>query len=156
MKTTCEYIPCSNTIESVRGKVRKRFCSDKCRKAAKRAILKELELPAGLSADELRTTDTKLPTSDNSGQGVTDKALPKNVLTTNAPYSIGRNATTGNAKRGKDIKTFNDLPPDVQQTINMMSQHAGKIDLIVKANRTAIAVHYQHLYPGRYYSTGVA
>ena len=62
-------------------------------------------------------------------------------------------------KRGKDIKCFADLPPDVQQTIDRMSVVDGKIDQIdqiVKANRTAIAINYQHLYPGRYYSTGVA
>ena len=58
-------------------------------------------------------------------------------------------------KRGKDIKTFGDLPPDVQQTIDIMSVVDGKIDQTIKANRTAIAVHYQHLFPDRYNSTGV-
>ena len=61
-----------------------------------------------------------------------------------------------NLKRGKEIKCFADLPPDVQKTIDMMSTVDGAIDRTVKANRTAIAVNYQHLYPGRYYSTGVA
>ena len=59
-------------------------------------------------------------------------------------------------KRGKDIKCFGDLPPDVQQTIDKMSTVDGKIDQTIKANRTAIAVNYQHLFPDRYYSTGVA
>ena len=59
-------------------------------------------------------------------------------------------------KRGKDIKCFADLPPDVQQTIDEMSMVDGKIDQTVKVNRTAIAVNYQHLFPDRYYSTGVA
>ena len=59
-------------------------------------------------------------------------------------------------KRGKDIKTFNDLPPDVQKTIDSMSMVEGKIDQTIKANRTAIAVNYQHLFPDRYNSTGVA
>ena len=58
-------------------------------------------------------------------------------------------------KRGKDIKVFADLPPDVQQTINRMSTADGKIDQTVKANRTAIAIHYQHLFPDRYYPTGI-
>ena len=53
-------------------------------------------------------------------------------------------------KRGKDIKVFDDLPPDVQQTIDTMSVVEGKIDQTIKANRTAIAVHYQHLFPDRY------
>ena len=57
-------------------------------------------------------------------------------------------------KRGKDIKCFADLPPDVRETINMMSQRAGKIDPIVKAKRTAAAIKYQHLFPDRYKPTG--
>ena len=59
------------------------------------------------------------------------------------------------SKRGKDIKCFEDLHPDVQQAINMMSQRAGKIDPIEKANRTANAIHYQHLCPDRYEPKGV-
>ena len=47
-------------------------------------------------------------------------------------------------KRGKDIKTFEDLPPDVQHTIDSLSMTAGKICQTVKANRTAIAVNYQN------------
>ena len=53
-------------------------------------------------------------------------------------------------KRGKDIKCFEDLPPDVQQTIDIMSIVEGKTDQTIKANRTAIAVHYQHVFPERY------
>ena len=60
------------------------------------------------------------------------------------------------SERGKDIKVFEDLPPDVQQTIDIMSVVDGKIDKTIKVNRTAIAVHYQHLFPDRCYSTGVA
>ena len=56
----------------------------------------------------------------------------------------------GPKKRGKDIKMFEDLPSDVQQTIDMMSVVDGKIDQTIKANRTAIAIHYQHTFPGRY------
>jgi len=64
----------------------------------------------------------------------------------------GQGITKGitSTKRGKDIKCFEDLPPDVQETINMMSRRDGKIDPIVKANRTAIAVNYQHLFPESY------
>ena len=54
-------------------------------------------------------------------------------------------------KRGKDIKCFADLPPDVQQTIDKMSVFNGKIDRAIKINRTAITINYQHLFPDRYY-----
>ncbi len=54
----------------------------------------------------------------------------------------------------KEVKCFEDLPPDVQQTINRMSMVDGKIDQTIKANRTGIAVHYQHLFPDKYNSTG--
>ena len=56
----------------------------------------------------------------------------------------------------KQVKVFEDLPPDIQQTIDIMSVVDGKIDQTIKANRTAIAVHYQHLFPDRYNRTGVA
>ena len=59
-------------------------------------------------------------------------------------------------KRGKDIKCFADLPPDVQHTIDSLSIVDSKICPTVKANRTAIAVNYQHLFPDRFHSTGVA
>ena len=59
-------------------------------------------------------------------------------------------------KRGKDIKCFADLPPDVQVTIDRLSLVEGKIDQTIKTNRTAIAVNYQHLFPDRYNRTGVA
>ena len=57
-------------------------------------------------------------------------------------------------KRGKDIKCFTDLPPDVQRTITMMSTTDGKLNEDEKVKRTARAIHYQSLFPDRYYSTG--
>ena len=54
-------------------------------------------------------------------------------------------------ERGKDIKCFADLPPDVQMTIDSMSLVDGKIDQTIKANRTAIAINYQHQFPDQYY-----
>ncbi len=54
------------------------------------------------------------------------------------------------SRRGKDIKCFADLPVDVQETINQMSLVDGRIDKTIKANRTAIAIHCQHLFPDRY------
>ena len=53
-------------------------------------------------------------------------------------------------KRGKDIKCFADLPPDVQETIHRLSTIDGKIDQASKAKRTAAAIKYQHLFPDRY------
>ena len=55
-------------------------------------------------------------------------------------------------KRGKDIKCFEDLPVDVQQTINRTSMTEGKINQTIKALRTTLAIRYQHLKPNRYYS----
>ncbi len=52
-------------------------------------------------------------------------------------------------RRGKDIKTFLDLPPDVQQTIRDVSDTNEEFE-----KRTAIAIKYQHLFPNRYHSTG--
>ncbi len=51
----------------------------------------------------------------------------------------------GFPKRGKDIKCFADLPPDVQQNINMMSDSNEE-----KQKRTAAAIKYQHLFPDSY------
>ena len=88
-------------------------------------------------------------------EGVTGKALPDDVIGVLIP--AGKPAELiRQPKRGKDIKTFADLPPDVQQTIDSLSMVDGRICQRVKANRTAIAINYQHLFPDRYNSTGVA
>lgn len=63
-------------------------------------------------------------------------------------------------KRGKDIKCFEDLPPDVQEVIHRLSTIDGQIDQTIKANRTAIAVNYfehrlqQTFGAGAYYPHG--
>ncbi len=75
-------------------------------------------------------------------KGVTDK---ESIVT---PFVESPGVTK--PKRGKDIKCFADLPLDVQQTIDRMSVVDGKIDQTVKANRTAIAINYQHLFPDRF------
>ena len=59
-------------------------------------------------------------------------------------------------KRGKDIKVFADLPEDIQETIWSMCRHDGKVNPTEVANRTAIAINYQHLFPDRFHSTGAA
>jgi len=86
-----------------------------------------------------------------TNEGVTDKALPPDL---DIREGFDEAKMQGSTKRGKDIECFEDLPPDVQQTIDKMSVVDGKIDQTIKAKRTAIAVDYQHLFPGRYYSTG--
>ena len=47
--------------------------------------------------------------------------------------------------RGKDIRCFEDLPRDVQRTIDKLSETSEE-----KVKRTAAAIHYQHLFPNRY------
>ena len=61
--------------------------------------------------------------------------------------------TVTGAKRGKDIKCFEDLPPDVQATIKRMSSNNGGVtwDITEKAKRTAAAIKYQHLFPDRHF-----
>jgi hypothetical protein len=103
-------------------------------------------------------------------EGVTDKALPTGYDRTAAGnlteegirqyrkigYKSSNELSVNTPRRGKDIKCFEDLPPDVQETINQMCRiDDNKIDATAKANRTAIAINYQHLYPDRYHSTGV-
>ena len=65
-------------------------------------------------------------------------------------------STQGSTKRGLDIKTFEDLPLDVQDTINRLSITDGKVDEAEKARRTAAAIHYQHLFPDSYNDTSIA
>ena len=58
---------------------------------------------------------------------------------------------THGLKRGKDIKTFADLPPDVQLAIDL-----SDIDSKEHARRTAVAIEYHNLFLDRHNSTGVA
>ena len=54
-------------------------------------------------------------------------------------------------KRGKDIKCFEDLHPEIQATIeNISTDKDGNVDEAEKSRRTANAIRYQHLYPDRY------
>ena len=59
-------------------------------------------------------------------------------------------STQGSTKRGLDIKCFEDLPVDVQDTIVKMSTTEGKVDEAEKARRIAAAIKYQHLFPNSY------
>lgn len=62
---------------------------------------------------------------------------------------VKAHATAHGRKRGREIKVFKDLPYDVQMSIESMSQYA-KDQAVDKVARTARAIAYQHLYPGRY------
>ena len=81
-------------------------------------------------------------------EGVTDKALPDIGYQRN--YEI-----TAHTKRGLDIKCFEDLPPDVQDTIVKMSTIDGKVDNAEWNKRIAAAIHYQHVFPDRYMNKGI-
>ena len=70
---------------------------------------------------------------------------------TTRAFIDNRDKRPSTAKRGLDIKCFNDLPPDVQATINRLSESNEE-----KAKRTAAAIKYQHLFPDRYHSTGLS
>ncbi len=77
-------------------------------------------------------------------EGVTNKALPREIH--NFPNC--NETLTGTMtlpKRGKDIKCFADLPPDVQDNINWRSESNEE-----KQKRTVAAIEYQHLFPNRY------
>lgn len=81
----------------------------------------------------------------DKGKGMT----PKGIVIPEHPVPVI-------PKRGKDIKAFADLPPDVQHTIDMISEdEAGNIDQVEKRKRTAVAISYQHTFPDRYYSTAI-
>lgn len=153
---------CGVEIEVVKGKVQKQFCTDAHRKAYKRAELRKSEATAVPSVDELRTNSTKLSTSDNLRQPISDKALPSYNVTPEHVQALEESGKaqivtavtnlTNKPKRGKDIKVFADLPPDIQRTIDRMSINKdGTVNQTVKANRTAIAVNYQHQFPGKYH-----
>lgn len=91
-------------------------------------------------------------------QGMTNEGMtPQGMTHYDAAYNYSHNPVSlVKPKRGLAIKCFVALPVDVQETIGKMVVVNGKIDQVMWAKRTAIAVNYQHLFPDRYYSTGVA
>lgn len=106
---------------------------------------------------QCETTEVHLEELKNHGEGLVIKDLEKCRhcgidLPTLKQKRINLEACSNcQPKRGLDIKCFEDLPADVQETINQMCRiDDNKIDATAKANRTAIAIHYQHLFPGRY------
>lgn len=53
-------------------------------------------------------------------------------------------------KRGKDIKCFEDLHPRTQAHIREISESNEEFQ-----RRVAVAIRYQHLFPGRYEPRGI-
>ena len=105
-----------------------------------------------------------------TSQGITEKVLPERIegeqyyhqVHCNAPSHVkqfAKSVSCSCRKRGKDIKSFEDLPLDVQETIiRMTTDRNGKMDQIARAKRTAIAIEYQHqhqVYEKNYHSAGV-
>ena len=150
---------------------------DKQREANRQAQAKfKAKLKAeGIEFSEKKNGTFHIPLGKGiTNQGITEKVLPERTAQGNIRVSkpgdddyVPQCETTRafiedrpkrpeTGKRGLDIKCFEDLPMDVQRTIVRMSLVDGKIDTTIKANRTAIAVNYQHLFPKRYSSTGVA
>ena len=119
---------------------------DRQREANKQAQQRRRELVRQGTTGSEGMTDKEI---DNVYQGMTKGVTGQGVTSPQAASSV-------TPKRGKDIKCFEDLPLDVQETIHRLSTIDGRVDQASKAKRTAIAINYQHLYPDRYYSTGVA
>lgn len=105
-------------------------------------------------------TDESITFVTPEGKGVTftegedDPGTPKrgDMLVGDLPpkeQALVIKALSPRTKRGKDIKCFADLPPDVQQTINEISDTPEE-----KARRTQVAIRYQWLFPNRFYGTG--
>jgi hypothetical protein len=92
---------------------------------------------------------TKLLTHDASPEHIRvtkpgDADYEPQCETTKA-FVEGRPKVESESKRGRDIKTFEDLPPDVQQTIKTVSESNEEFQ-----RRTVIAIAYQHTFPERY------
>lgn len=119
---------CGDVLEVVAGKEPKIYCSDACRKTYNR---------------QHRTP----PTPDETTPDTPIKLTPDTMQQTPERQVY---------KRGKDIKSFEDLPLDVQADIELMSVDKANGDDAVyeqeHKDRTERAIRYQHLFPDRFYS----
>ena len=94
-----------------------------------------------------RQRDKKGMTDDCAKAGIVIPDHPVPVIPAEPEVMVeidndGNITPISQPKRGKDIKTFNDLPPDVQQAIRRLSQTNEEFKI-----RTSIAIKYQHLIP---------
>ncbi|MHC4639988.1 MAG: hypothetical protein ACYTBV_21250 [Planctomycetota bacterium] len=77
------------------------------------------------------------------------KAYRRNATVTDNNRNVTVSPTV--TQRGIDIQCFVNLPINVQRTVHRLSDIPEEL-----FRRTAIAINYQHLFPDRYYNTGVA
>ena len=68
------------------------------------------------------------------------KFKAKGIIEQGITNQTKANQVIPNIRRGKDIKCFADLPLDVQQNINRISESNEE-----KQKRTAIVINYQHV-----------
>jgi len=105
------------------------FCSDVCKHRS------------------YRIPDKSVP--DNSVKSVPDNPIPDTSQQTPERRAY---------KRGTDIKCFEDLPADVQLDIaTMAASKAGNDEAAYqqeRQDRTERAIHYQHIFPDRFYPGG--
>lgn len=111
-------IQCNQEYEAKRST--SQYCSAKCRKLAFREQAK------------------------NAKPGT---VIPITPGTVKDPEILDKPERPVKPKRGKDIKTFEDLPPDVQATIKRVSQSNEEYQRRVQA-----AIKYQHLFPDSWIS----
>lgn len=78
-------------------------------------------------------------------QGVTMTKADSHIDASDIGVVKALHRAISNPRRGRDIKCFEDLPPDVQQAIERTSDSPEE-----RRQRTAIAVSYQHTFPDRY------
>lgn len=82
-------------------------------------------------------------------ESITDRVLPADVPSHGLDVAFEKTEFI-KPRRGKDITKFEHLPPDVQATIDRMSDDEQE-----HSRRTAIAINYQHQFPAKYRSTGL-
>ena len=153
---TC--LGCNKAIVHTIGKRKRKWCSDACRVATGRRsnpnINNEQTIteqpitnkPERTALGNIRVSkpgdDDYVPMCETTRRflartsPVLDELNPSGIK--EPPYDINV-PIQDEPKRGKDIKTFADLPPDVQATINKLSQSNEE-----KQKRTKAAIHWQH------------
>jgi len=152
-----QCLGCSKAIIQTKGKRRRLWCSDACRVAANRRSMPNTNNEQTITEQPI----TNKPQPERTEHGFIRVSKPGDAdyvpqCETIMAFVDNRPKRPSTAERGKDIKCFADLPPDVQGTINRMSTNDGKVNEQEQHRRTAIAIHYQHVFPDRYHSIGWA
>lgn len=117
-----------------------RFCSNKCRQAADRNARAEQAKAVTLKRfEKCRYCGVDLPKLQ------TPRKYPGACLKC---VNEGRKSED---KSGLDVSCFEDLPEDVQQSIETTSKHADDYEA-EKAKRTKAAIKYQRIFPDRHFN----